>query len=49
MRLCSMMPATNGALPSDWPRYMPVPAPTMAVFLITQPHAGHFVEIPTIC
>ena len=44
-----MMPATNGAVPSELPRYIPVPASTIVLPRITQFHAGHLVEIPTVC
>ena len=49
MRLRSISPATNGALPSELPRYIPVPAPTIVTPRITQFQAGHLVEMPTIC
>ena len=49
MRLRSINPATNGALPSELPRYIPVPAPMIVTSRITQFQAGHLVEMPTIC
>lgn len=44
-----MMPAMNGALPSELPRYKPVPGRTSVFPRMVQSHAVDLVEIPTVC
>ena len=42
-----MSPRRNGNLPSESPKYIPVPAPRIRLRRTTQSHAGTWTLMPT--